>query len=123
MDDIPQAEALYERALAADLPEELYWDSIQRYSFLLKRKAEWKSALALWEQAAENEALYAFEEIAKYFEHQVKDLEEAHRWTVGAIRVLNGRHFPAYEYHFWQESLSHRLERLERRLNRNNNEP
>jgi uncharacterized protein len=118
--DIPQAEALYERALASELPEELYWDSIQRYSFLLKRKAEWKSALALWEQAAENEALYAFEEIAKYFEHRVKDLEEAHRWTVGAIRVLNERHFPAYEYHFWQESLSHRLERLERRLNRMN---
>lgn len=120
LDDVPQAETLYQRALAADLPAELHWDSIQRYAFLLKRKGEWTSALALWEQAAENEAIYAFEEIAKYFEHQVKDLEEAHRWTVGAIRVLNERHFPAYEYHFWQESLSHRLERLERRLNRLN---
>ncbi|MCB2210018.1 ribonuclease H-like domain-containing protein [bacterium] len=118
MDDIPQAQALYERALSAELPEELYWDTVQRYSFLLKRKDDWRAALALWEQAAENEALYAFEEIAKYYEHRIKDLEEARRWTVGAIGVLNERHFPAYEYHKWQESLAHRLDRLDRRIDR-----
>ena len=116
MGEIPQAEALYQKALRADLPEEIYWDTVQRFSFLLKRKGEWQAAIALWEQAAGNEELYAFEEIAKYYEHQVKDIEEAHRWTVGAITTLNSRHFPAYQYRFWQESLSHRLERLERRL-------
>ena len=120
MGEIAQAEALYQKALSADLPEEIYWDTVQRLSFLLKRKGEWQAAIALWEQAAGSEELYAFEEIAKYYEHQVKDIEEAHRWTVGAITTLNSRHFPAYQYHFWQESLSHRLERLERRLAREN---
>ena len=120
MGDIPQAEALYQKALSADLPEEIYWDTVQRFSFLLKRKGEWPAAIALWEQAVENSALYAFEEIAKYYEHQVQDIEEAHRWTVGALTVLNERHFPAYEYHTWQEKLTHRLARLERRLGREN---
>ena len=118
MGEIPEAEALYQKALSTDLPEEVYWDTIQRFSFLLKRKGEWSAAIALWEQAAESGALYAFEEIAKYYEHQTGDLEEAHRWTVGAVTLLNGRHFPAYEYHSWQEKLTHRLERLERRLGR-----
>ena len=120
MGEIPQAEALYHKALTVDLPEEIHWDTVERLSFLLKRKGDWQAAIALWEQAAKNEQLYAFEEIAKYFEHQVKDYEEAHRWTVGGLTVLNSRHFPAYQYRFWQESLSHRLERLEKRLAREN---
>ncbi len=122
MGEIPEAEALYQKALSTDLPEEVYWDTVQRFSFLLKRKGEWPAAIALWEPAAENGALYAFEEIAKYYEHQMGDLEEAHRWTVGALTVLNGQHFPAYEYHSWQEKLTHRLERLERRLGREDGE-
>lgn len=120
MGEIAEAEALYQKALRTDLPEEIYWDAVQRFSFLLKRKSDWQAAIALWEQAAENEYLYAFEEIAKYYEHRVKDIEEAHRWTVGALTVLNTRHFPAYQYRYWQESLSHRLDRLDRRLNREN---
>ena len=120
MGEIPQAEALYHKALTVDLPEEIRWDTVERLSFLLKRQADWQAAIALWEQAAKNEQLYAFEEIAKYFEHQVKDYEEAHRWTVGGLTVLNSRHFPAYQYRFWQESLTHRLERLEKRLAREN---
>ena len=120
MGEISQAETLYRKALSVDLPEEIHWDTVQRLSFLLKRKGDWPAAIALWEQAAENEELYAFEEIAKYFEHQMKGYEEAHRWTVGGLTVLNSRHFPAYQYRFWQESLSHRLERLEFRLAREN---
>ncbi|QRN84106.1 ribonuclease H-like domain-containing protein [Chloroflexota bacterium] len=120
MGEISEAEALYNKSLTVDLSEEIHWDTVQRLSFLVKRKGDWQAAIALWKQAAENEHLYAFVEIAKYYEHRVKDIEEAHRWTVGGITVLNSRHFPAYQYRFWQESLSHRLERLETRLAREN---
>ncbi|MFN2302807.1 MAG: hypothetical protein ACK2TV_03660, partial [Anaerolineales bacterium] len=84
--------------------------------FLLKRKGDWKAAISLWEQAAENSGLYAFEELAKYYEHQVKDLETALQWTEGALEILKQQHIPVYEYHQWQENLHHRLERLMRRL-------
>lgn len=62
MGEISEAEALYHKALTADLSEEIHWDTVQRLSFLLKRKGDWQAAIALWKQAAENENLYAFEE-------------------------------------------------------------
>lgn len=122
MNDITQADGLYQKALHIDLSEDLYWDTVQRYAFLLKRQEEWPAALALWEEAAENQALYAFEELAKYYEHREKALAQAHHWTAAAIQVLNEKPMPAYEYHFWQERFAHRLARLERRLTLNNGE-
>jgi hypothetical protein len=116
MDDTPQAEILYQRALNKDLEKELYWDTLKRFSFILKRKDDWDTAISLWKKAAENQELYAFEELAKYYEHRVKNLEEARKWTVKALALTNEKHFPIYHYHYWQESLKHRLERLERRL-------
>jgi tetratricopeptide (TPR) repeat protein len=116
MGDIEQSETLYQKALQTELPEELYWDTIERFSFLLKRKEDWESAVALWEMAAENHGLYAFEELAKYFEHRVKDLGMAKKWALEAKQVLQKQVMPAYEFLQWQERLDHRLERLERRL-------
>ena len=116
LEDIPQAEALYLKAMGSNLSEDLYWDTIERFSFLLKRKGEWESAIRLWEIAAENNALYAYEEMAKYYEHRVKDLEKAREWTLSAIRILEEQHVLVYEYHRWREDLDHRLNRLQRRL-------
>jgi tetratricopeptide (TPR) repeat protein len=116
MDDFDQAQDLYQKALEFDLPEELYWDTLARFSFLLKRKEDWRSAISLWELAAENHALYAYEELAKYYEHRLKDLNEALKWAESAKQVLESQHLPAYEYRQWQEALDHRLERLRRRL-------
>ncbi len=118
MSDIPQAEALYKEALDTQLPDDLYWDTVQRFSFLLKRNEDWSAAISLWEQAAKRQELYAFVELAKYYEHRVRDFTEARRWTLQAIDSLDKRHFPIYEYHTWQEELEHRLARLERRIAR-----
>jgi len=116
MEDINQAQALYQRALGSNLQEDLHWDTIERYSFLLKRKGDWEPAIELWEQAARNNGLYAFEELAKYYEHHIKNLELAQKWTLEALEKLNKIHMPAYEYQIWKESFEHRLSRLMRRL-------
>jgi hypothetical protein len=116
MDDISQAQFLYQKALQTDLPEDLYWDTLERYSFLLKREEDWDAAITLWKMAAENNALYAHEELAKYYEHRAKDLNAALMWTSAAKQVLENHHLPAYEYRQWQESLEHRLTRLEQKL-------
>jgi uncharacterized protein YprB with RNaseH-like and TPR domain len=116
MDDIKKAQTLYQKALEFDLSEDLYWDTLERFSFLLKRKEDWTSAIALWELAAEHHALYAYEELAKYYEHRLKDLSLAYQWTSAAKHVLEKQHLPAYEYRQWQEALNHRLARLSRRL-------
>lgn len=116
MGDIEQADMLYQTALSKDLDEILYWDTIQRYAFMLKRHEDWVAAMALWEEAAEHQALYAFEELAKYFEHRVKELENAHSWTTAAIHILNEKPMPAFEFHYWLGRFEHRLQRLDRRL-------
>ena len=119
--DIPQAAALYQKAIKLELKESLYWDTLSRLSYLQKKRGNWTSALALWEMAAENNFLYAFEELAKYFEHRVKDLETARIWSIRALEVLEKQLFPSYEYIHWRESLDHRLNRLQRRLSRQDN--
>lgn len=116
--DIPQAESLYQNALQLKLDESLYWDTLSRLSFLQKKHKNWPSALRLWEKAADNELLYAFEELAKYFEHRSRDLREAQKWTMNALVVLENHHFPAYEYTDWRQRLEHRLDRLKRRIAR-----
>jgi uncharacterized protein YprB with RNaseH-like and TPR domain len=118
--ELDQAESLYRKALQSDLLEDLYWDSLERFSFLLKRKGDWEATLALWEIAAENGALYAYEELAKYFEHHVRDLQHAQQWITRAIETLERGHLPAYEYHRWRESLFYRLDRVDRKISREN---
>lgn len=116
MEDIAQADRLYRKAIGLDFNEGLYWDTLQRYSFLLKRQEDWTAAIALWEKAAKHQDFYAFEELAKYFEHRVKEIPLAYQWTINAIRLLNEKVLPAYEYHFWLEKFDHRLKRLEQRM-------
>ena len=81
MGDHHRAEALYKKAMTEKLPAELLQDTRSRLSFLLKRKGDWNAAGALWEQAAQDQELYAFEELAKYYEHHSRDLEAAHYWA------------------------------------------
>lgn len=117
--DIPRAQGLYQKALTSEMSEDLYWDTIERFSFLLKRQNEWDKAIELWKVAAANNALYAVEELAKYYEHRAKTLEIAKHWTEKGLTIIHEQHMPAYEHFQWQEKLQHRLERLNRRLSKN----
>ena len=114
--NIPQAQELYQKALLSEMSEDLYWDTVERYSFLLKRQEKWDEAIALWEMAAANNALYAVEELAKYYEHRAKNLEIAKEWTEKGLNIILKHHMPAYEHYQWQEKLEYRLNRLERKL-------
>ena len=114
--DHHQAEALYNKALTEKLPVELLRDTRSRLSFLLKRKGDWNAAGALWEQAAQDQELYAFEELAKYYEHHARDLEAAHYWASGAKTALECSSLSHIERDRWQNSLDHRLQRLARKM-------
>jgi hypothetical protein len=118
MGDPNQAEGLYKKALEEKLPNELSRDTRSKLSFLLKRKGDWAGAIVLWESAAEDKELYAFEELAKYYEHHAKNLTTAHAWVSRAKMALESQHLSTYEHQFWQTSLDHRLERINRKLAR-----
>jgi tetratricopeptide (TPR) repeat protein len=111
-----QAIALYQNGIEQELPRDQYQNAVKRLSMVWKRGGNFREATALWEKAAENEEVYAFVELAKFYEHRVKDLEEAAGWTQSALELVSGAEFPVIERYQWQGALEHRMQRLNRRL-------
>jgi len=109
---------LYENSLhqsANGLPDELFWDTLQRLSFLHKRQGNFSLAISLWEKAARSGYLYAYVELAKVFEHVRRDYQQALEWTQQALQCIQKSSFSPYERAYWQPELEHRLERLLRK--------
>jgi uncharacterized protein YprB with RNaseH-like and TPR domain len=103
-----------------DLDSTVYLQAIKELSFLHKKQAESKKACALWERAAENKEIYAHVELAKYYEHHLKDYSTAIFWTHNAIEIVLSNTFPTYERGHLLPELKHRLARLERKMKNKN---
>jgi tetratricopeptide (TPR) repeat protein len=99
-----------------DVPENVYWQILCDLSFIHKKQGDMQSAIDLWLQAADQEQIYAHEELAKFCEHVEKDYQNAYHWTTKAIRILNLKTTPAHNRVQWLDSLNHRKNRLERKL-------
>ena len=110
------AAQLYERSLQGDLPPEIFYDTLERLALLHKRQGNYTTALPLWERAAQEGQLYGFEELAKYYEHQIRDLPQALRWTQAALERVEQPGFERLERLQSQPGLLHRQERLLRKL-------
>ncbi|MFZ6030623.1 MAG: ribonuclease H-like domain-containing protein [Chloroflexota bacterium] len=110
------AVTLFQRALACVLPRELYNQTQHDLSFLYKRRGESDQAVALWLQAAQEGAIYACVELAKLYEHEHHDLPRALHWTQFALDRLLSPGAQAAERFAWQNELSHRCQRLLRKI-------
>jgi uncharacterized protein YprB with RNaseH-like and TPR domain len=115
---LEKAAQLYEDGLAHDLPEEARWKAIQRLSFVRKRRGDFPAAITLWRQAADNNQVYAHIELAKFFEHRVRDYHEAKSWTTAAIAIIKESDLTQQIRQRWLIDLEHRLARLQRKLQR-----
>jgi hypothetical protein len=60
--------------------------------------------------------MFAFEELAKYYEHHAEDVDLALRWTQEALDLLEVIELPNNEKLQWQSEFKHRLERLKRKI-------
>jgi uncharacterized protein YprB with RNaseH-like and TPR domain len=107
------AARLFERGLEMELPEADFWLAIQRLSQLQKRRGDLETAVSLWERAASQGHVYAHVELAKHYEHHQRNYQEAMKWTRYAVELVSTLDIPRYMYNHWMEELSHRLERLE----------
>ncbi len=111
------AARLYERGLKTTLPEPDFWQAVRRLAILQKRRGDLETALKLWEQSAAEGHVYAHIELAKYYEHTLKDPTAALHWTLAAIgQVKDNPFLPAYMKKHWMDELEHRQERLEAKL-------
>jgi uncharacterized protein len=111
-----KAAELYETCLNAGLPEEIHDDTLYHLSMLHKRKNNYLAAIPLWEQAATRRKIYAYEELAKYFEHHALDLDSALKWTQEALGFIDSSDLPSADIRQWKSEFTHRLERLQRKI-------
>ncbi len=107
------AARLFERGLEMSLGEDDFWQAVQRLSVLQKRRGDFDQAINLWEKAASEGHVYAFVELAKYYEHQRRDLKSALKWTKSALKQVERADLPVYIRKHWFEDLEHRRKRLE----------
>jgi hypothetical protein len=109
---------LYERGLEEQLPEADFWQAARRLSVLQRRRGDLESAVRLWKQSAAQGHIYAHIELAKYYEHHVRNVAVAAEWTSKAIKLAGKLDLPRYEFRHWMEDLEHRQQRLQAKLQR-----
>jgi len=110
-------------ARTAQMPRMVMLQGLQRLAAMHKRRGDWLAAIELWEQAAQHLDLRAHVELAKCYEHALRDCPTAIRWTQAAVTLVvegqalapDGSPLGMFERRQRLTELAHRLERLERK--------
>lgn len=100
-------------------PKPILLDAIHRLAQIHKRRDNLAAAVPLLKKAARQQHLIAHIELAKIYEHRMKNYQEAIQWTRSAIDLVNSGVFPTAERRYWRLELEHRLGRLQIKLRRN----
>jgi uncharacterized protein YprB with RNaseH-like and TPR domain len=114
-----QARRLYERALAAGLPEEADRAARRELARMAKRVRDFQRANELWEEilGETRDGLDAYEQLAMYYEHQARAPLRAAELTREALTTLRAAgqagSLPAAACRRLRQRLERRLERLE----------
>jgi TPR repeat protein len=115
--DFENASRLYARFIS-DIPDEQQKEILLRWSFLEKRKRNYSQAVELWKWAAQYGDVCAMIELAKFYEHNQKDYEEAIRWVENAMDVTNNYKYQMINQQELKHALAHRYSRLKNKLHK-----
>lgn len=110
-----EAARLFERGLELGLEEADFGVAVKRLSILQKRRGDINRAVELWKAAAGKGHIYAHIELAKHFEHKMRDVETSLEWTRSARAEAEKADLPAYIRKHWLDEIDHRLARLARK--------
>jgi len=110
-----EAARLFERGLELGLTESDFGVAVKRLSILQKKRGDIEQAIRLWEKAAMQGHIYAHIELAKYYEHQKRDVKTAIEWTKSARTETERADLPVYIRKHWLAEIDHRLARLARK--------
>lgn len=118
-----EAARLFERGLeltpstgsGQGLEEADFGVAVKRLSILQKKRGNMEQALRLWEAASQKGHIYAQIELAKYYEHKLRDVKASIKWARSARREVEQADLPAYIRKHWLNEIDHRLTRLARK--------
>jgi uncharacterized protein YprB with RNaseH-like and TPR domain len=101
----------YTEALKYNLAEEETLEILRLASFAYKRQGEWEEAEKIWKKIIKRSSefiYYPYEELAKYYEHHLKDYQKAETIIEEALNIV--------ENIFIREKLQYRLNRIKGKL-------
>lgn len=110
-----EAARLYEQGLELGLEESDFGVVVKRLSILQKKRGDMNQALKWWEDAAKKNHIYAHIELAKYYEHKMRDAKTSLKWATSAKREIEKADLPEYIRKHWLGEIEHRLARLGRK--------
>ena len=117
--DFEQSSWCYEEALKGNLSDEEMLETLKLCSFAYKRQGEWKKAESSWcdiISLGTQFVLYPYEELAKYYEHRLKDYTKAGNIVEEALSRLKKESNISWNIKTqWQNSLSKRWDRIKRK--------
>ncbi len=119
-----RARSLYQRALAAGLPETIDLRARHELARLAKRERDFGYAAQLWHGIAEasQDGFEACEQLCIHYERRMSDLPEAMRLTRRALAQLRrAKRLGLIELHrhaHWAERFTRRMSRLEQKTKR-----
>ena len=102
-----QSTHYYTEALKHNLAEEGVLEILRLSSFAYKRQGKWEEAEKIWKEIIERSReyiYYPYEELAKYYEHYLKDYQKAETVVEEALNIE--------ENIFLREKLQYRLNRI-----------
>jgi hypothetical protein len=105
-----QSTYYYTEALKHNLAEEEILEILRLSSFAYKRQGKWREAEKIWKEIIEKSReyiYYPYEELAKYYEHYLRDYQKAETVVEEALNIE--------ENIFQREKLQHRLNRIKRK--------
>jgi tetratricopeptide (TPR) repeat protein len=112
----------YLNSLECHVPPSYHQDALKKLSFAYKRIGDWERATKIWTQVIEHGndfELYPYEELAKYYEHRMRnyrkaiDIVDRALSTIETIRELRG----LTTYDEDEADLRYRLNRLRHKEN------
>lgn len=106
------ATSLYLHAISQNHAHRGYTDTLNRLAFIYKHQENYTQAVQLWELAANSESIQAHIELAKYYEHRIRDYKKAIYWTEAALNQVYLQINQKYEKKQRIDEIEHRLKRL-----------
>jgi tetratricopeptide (TPR) repeat protein len=120
--ELSRARELYAQSIASSLPAETDRAARKSLARLAKRAGDYSLARELWEKTVGNsrEGLEAYEQLAIYYEHHMREPQRAAEITRQALTELRHAHrlgtIAASVYSQSRAGFEHRLARLERKV-------
>jgi tetratricopeptide (TPR) repeat protein len=110
---------IYQSLIESESDQEAKTELCLRLGYCYKSLGQWENAVAIWEQALTTGKfrIETYEELAKYYEHRVRDFTRAEQLVQQALTNLEFVEQVRYNSYSadHRKNLTHRLQRIQRK--------